>query len=317
MANQYLSVLPSYDFFGKSIPGIFLVFGTVPLWERIPEIPNLDSVSGLNIPLLLALVLVVVFIGFIIGQVIHALSVNVEKVLYWAGHITHNFYYEHIADRILPFFSDDRRIGGGLNRLGLKRCWAIMRPWSLRRYWGLQDVFKSHRRLFENSLGWHFDKETSKRNSDDENLIYHGFRTAFDNNFTIGPYEDLAEFGIDSPKYAEFRQLYPLVASEVSRQDGGRATEFYARYSFCRGMWVTLLMLIFAYSTALLVDVPFIEYIPFLLQIHSSYRIVIFVGTIIGALVFLEASGEYKRHYVDYLITEFFAEYGTKGQSEQ
>ena len=125
----------------------------------------------------------------------------------------------------------------------------------------------------------------------------------------------VSEFGIASAKYEEFRQLYPLVASEVSRRGGGRAMKFYARFSFCRGMWMTLSFLLGIYIVIYSFDVPGITHTPLFLTLSPTHQFYGLIGMVFSILVFLQTSGEYKGYYVDYLITEFFAQYGRKGSS--
>jgi len=319
MANRVGNFLESYDFFGKSIPGIVLFMGAISMLPKSDVKPALAKPEGgVNLTAVFAVLLTLVFVGLVMGQAVHTLAVNVEKVLYWMGHTTYNFYYQYIADKIHSRFEDGKAPRKLVSLLRLDKFWAVTRWWWIRRYWGFHDIFKSHRRLFENSLGWHFDKKVKKRNGDKENILYHGFIEAFDQNFQLGPYTSLGDFGIQTEEYEEFRQIYPLVASKVTESDRNRASGFQARYSFCRGMWVVLSLVLIGYLLAFGYFPIKLEYEAIIQGYSKGIGSVPVLGVLsISILAFLDAAGDYKRYYIEYVISEFYAEYGQQEDEQE
>jgi len=301
MAERVASVLESYDFFGKSIPGIVALIGLATLLPGLPLEAFSDPNGTLNLTVLTALSLTLVFSGLVLGQAVHTVADNTEKVLYRIGNWTGNKYYVHS-----PLISEE----WWENHEKWEKRYLAAEPWLERRYWGIHDVFKSHRRLFENELGWNFDLSENKRGLDGTNITYNRFRECCETEFGI----DIARFdkktsrGIELNGYVELRQLYPMVTATLSSKGSGRANGFQARYSFCRGMWVTFLLLLLAYLLVLFS--PFkpetLLYEPLILQTFSVSELGLLMWAMfLLSLAFMDASGDYKKHYVEYLISDF------------
>lgn len=303
MPNRLAGVLESYDFFGKSIPGIILLLGLVTLLPEIPLIPGTQGGETLRFEVLVTLALALVFSGLVLGQGVHSVAVNIEKFLYRIGHWILNRYYVKAP---LVFSEDQReqfpRIDGVIN---------YITPWLARRYWGINDIFKSHRRLFENEIGWHFDPSETKRKSDVSNVNYQTFRQSCIDEYDI----DIALFENTTDKrllvgsYEELRHLYPMITSRISGGPG-RASGFQARYSFCRGMWVVLLIIFLGYVDALYIPflLDFLGYEPAIFDLLSRHRIEQVTWALwIPIVVFMDAAGDYKRHYIEYLVADFNA----------
>lgn len=239
-----------------------------------------------------------VFLGLVAGQAIHTVADNIEKSLYWVGRRIMNVYYTRSAER------PDAK-GGTDDQSTLER-------WLTRRYWGIHDVLKSHRRLFQNRLEWYFYTSSNKRNSEVHDVVNARFQDACREMFSIDVARpEASQPHKFSPTGKEFYdQLYPLVVSAVESGDNSRALTFQSRYSFCRGMWVSLLLLAVLYLGL----IPFgarLEAViggsPLLLQVLDTDQIVVTTGIILGFMfVFMDASGTYKKHYVEYLIAEFY-----------
>lgn len=304
MAERVANVLESYDFFGKSIPGIVALIGIATLLPGLPLDTFSDPNGTVNFTVLTALALTLVFSGLVLGQAVHTLADNTEKVVYRIGNWLGDKYYIYG-----PIISED--------------CWenhkwwygkySHVKPWLERRYWGIHDVFKSHRRLFENELGWYFDiseRMENKRGLDSRNIIYDRFRECCEAEFGIdvARFDRTASRSIQLNGYVEIRQLYPMVTATLSSKGSGRANGFQARYSFCRGMWVTFLLLLFAYLSVLFS--PFqpevFTYEPLILQIFSGSELGILMWAMLFlTIAFMDASGDYKKHYIEYLIADF------------
>lgn len=303
MPNRVANVLESYDFFGKSIPGIVALIGIATLLPGLPIAAFSDPNGKLNLTVLTALALTLVFSGLVLGQAVHTIADNTEKALYRIGNWAGNQYFVRG-----PVIKEEQ--WKSHERLYKRYKWA--RPWLERRYWGLHDIFKSHRRLFENQLGWYFDLSESARGSDGTNIIYDRFRECCSTEFgiDIARFDKTASRGIELNGYIEIRQLYPMVTAVLSSRGSGRANGFQARYSFCRGMWVVLLLLLLAYLFVLFPVVPLEPFLyePLVLQALSAAELGIVMWTMfLLSLAFMDASGDYKRYYIEYLISDFCA----------
>lgn len=294
MPNRVANVLESYDFFGKSIPGIVALIGASTLLPSLP-LDAFGATDGrINLAVLTALALTLVFSGLVIGQAVHTIADNVEKILYRVGNWTLNRYYIH---------------GPVLGRERWEN-YPKIRSWLERRYWGIHDIFKSHRRLFENQLGWHFDISVSKRGLDSNNIAYDQFRERCKEEFGI----DIARFDKTSTDaivldgYVEFRQLYPMITATLSSQGSGRANGFQARYSFCRGMWVVFFLLLLFYLGVLYSPITpgALMYKPLILKAMTEQELGVMMWIMfILSIAFMDASGDYKKHYIEYLISDF------------
>lgn len=301
MAERVANVLESYDFFGKSIPGIVALIGIATLLPGLPLDAFTDPNGTLNFTVITALALTLVFSGLVLGQAVHTIADNTEKVLYRVGNWTGDKYYVRS-----PLISEE----WWKEHDSLKERYLSVQPWIVRRYWGIHDVFKSHRRLFENELGWHFDLSENKRGLDGTNVTYNRFRECCQSEFgiDIARFDKKASRGIELNGYVEIRQLYPMVTATLSSKGSGRANGFQARYSFCRGMWVTLLLLLIAYLLVLFspLQPQSLMYEPLILQTFSPSELGIAMWAMfLLSLAFMDASGDYKKHYVEYLISDF------------
>lgn len=304
MAERVANVLESYDFFGKSIPGIVALIGIATLLPGLPLDAFSDPNGTVNFTVLTALALTLVFSGLVLGQAVHTLADNTEKVIYRMGNWLGDKYYIHGPIISAEWWEEHGE---------WEENYSEVKPWLERRYWGIHDVFKSHRRLFENELGWHFDlseRMENRRGLDGSNILYDRFRKCCEAEFGI----DVARFDRTASKsiqlngYVEIRQLYPMVTATLSSKGSGRANGFQARYSFCRGMWVTSLLLLFGYLLVLFS--PFspevLMYEPLILQVLSKSELGILMWAMLFlSIAFMDASGDYKKHYIEYLIADF------------
>jgi hypothetical protein len=314
MPDRLVGVLESYDFFGKSIPGILLLIGFFTFLPKIPLFPVGGETESINFATITTLALTLVFSGLVLGQAVHTVAVNIEKVFYRVGWWLLNRYYVHSPLVLSDEYRESHPRVDGI----YKYC----RPWLIRRYWGIHDTFKSHRRLFENELGWYFDLSVEKRKSDVPNVNYDTFRQHCKSEFDV----DVARFDQTSDSrrlvggYEQLRHLYPMVTSKTANATGGRASGFQARYSFCRGMWVVLLILLLGYLWLQVLPAPLsaLDYKPVILDLFSSAELgVLMFGLVVAIIVFLDAAGDYKRHYIEYLIADFNSLTGTDNKKQK
>lgn len=109
--------------------------------------------------------------------------------------------------------------------------------WISKRLHGILYTFTRHRSLFEEEikepLG--ISQFNSRERSRDNLDVAH--------KHLIDVSED--EFQIETPEDAA--SVYPIVTTILSLNGITRPSSFQARYSFCRSMWVTLLILLFSY----------------------------------------------------------------------
>jgi len=195
--------------------------------------------------------------------------------------------------------------------------------WVSSRYGDIQDTLKNHRLLFARSLITNYTKVN--------NLTDVGGRWEYREKGH--PYDCFKqcvkhEFGedISSPEGAsarefekELQRLYPLIKSELSRDDRGMSDRFQTIYSFCRSMYVvcgvaTAVFLVVLYPSLFprafsmpgvtacvepLYSSPLTDAVP------RSVRWVVPSVSFLAFVVFFYGTGNYKRYFVSYFITDF------------
>lgn len=81
MSSPLLQLLGSYDLFGKSVPGGALLAG---FWILFPSpLLTATNTSGYNLVDIAALLVIFLLIGLMIGQGLHTLADNIEKIFRW------------------------------------------------------------------------------------------------------------------------------------------------------------------------------------------------------------------------------------------
>lgn len=393
MSDGIVSIVGSYDFFGKSIPGAVLLLGlgsflpqsVLSQTRQALEQPANGSLFALNTMVdLIALGLIIIIIGVIIGQGVHTSAILMENIAYWFGNRVAGVWNTLIdlKGSYSPYFINvlikgirrwifraidstkiwvgQRRISrsvvssrpyksttriahnakewifnikrGGANVLEelaskgvlfelirlsnvVQRNWRSgIRVWYRRRYWGINDTFKSHRRLFLEEISWYLSPYVERRNSGNYQLSKERFIEAACDRYDIRRSE-----------FAEKDQLYTLVISDLASSKLNRAERMQARYSFCRGMWVVLLITVFFYILVLAgrtqplseYGLYFIQYInvfheqPLIVSLLSgqSFNSVLrgaILVLVIGIIVFMAGSSQYKKHYIEYIYSELY-----------
>lgn len=335
MANRLLQVFGSYDLFGKSVPGSLLVFGLLSLLPA--EILSGGGGGERGLPTLASLavaVVVVLLVGLVIGQGVHTLADNTEKAFHWLAKRADTTYTlvtilaaRAGIDRNLIDLStkpDER-----LRRRFPKNVLSNLHEWLRSRFWGTYDSLVSHRRLFGKHFEWNYNRPGDGRRWEREERghLYEQFCREYERRFP----ED------KSPKQLEPDELmdrYPLIVTAVENGDVTPHASFQSIYSFCRSMWVVSIVIAAVYTEILfgqLVDfrvgctqfgLP--DWIPDVGMLCLSGDVIaVSDGTIgaavvpgnsvsavvpvflISALIFFDAAGTYKRHYVEYLIAGF------------
>lgn len=77
MPSRLGGLFDTYDFFGKSIPGVVWVTGILLLLPT--DTPFLDSSVTLNIKNLAVFAIVGLAVGLVFGEVVHTLAINIER----------------------------------------------------------------------------------------------------------------------------------------------------------------------------------------------------------------------------------------------
>jgi hypothetical protein len=357
MPERVTAALSSYDIFGKSIPGIALLFGVIPLFPKGFDSQIVIGPSFINF---VAIVFVVFLFGFVMGQAVHTFADIFERIVAWFAwrligvkrtfkrvrlwilnkwpvasvrRKDHNWRSEERGTdetnddnpKNLPVPSDDVESEPVADRpedrtyageLGLNDPRQI-KPWLEQRGWGIYDALASHRHLFKRNLQWYFDPYLRNRWPEaKEKMVFELF---------IKKIEEDDEFNVDitpDGNLDDIDELYPILTSQITRDSEGRAMEFQARYSFCRSMWVVFLLLDSLYALVLFSSIEWLTntlgYLPLLREhIVKSFASWIVIGVFLSIVfVFLFGSGIYKRHFIEYLLADFYTTPVNTGKDE-
>lgn len=306
MPDRLFNIFNSYDLFGKSVPGAVLLVGIGTL---LPEYQTgVESItmewSVLNF---IALLLLLLIAGLMLGQGVHTLADNTEKFFRWFGiRMSNTVKYVQVSHpdstidlNLLKNQSDPEGVNGKI----VKNWRNGTIEWFRRRYWGVYDSFVSHRYLFARSIAWNFDdeRETERWEHEEKGDLYQKFAEI---------YGEIYDTDIRQEKPQDIETAYPLITSRVNMRRTGEYRKFQSIYSFCRSMWVVFLLLTLSYSFIFygqeFLGIGIFGYEPIAWSVFPSefwYLIPIF--TSISTFLFLDAAGTYKRHFVEYLIADF------------
>lgn len=337
MANGLLEVFGSYDLFGKSVPGSLLAFGLLSLLPA--EILAGGGGGERGLPTLASLAVAVVgvlLVGLVIGQGVHTLADNTEKAFHWTAKRADT------TSRLTLILAERRRPERSLDRLSTdpdeKLRWRIPKnalsnvyEWFRSRFWGTYDSLVSHRRLFGKHFEWNYSNRDDGRRwgREERGHLYEQFCRQYERQFP----DD------ESPKKLEPDELidrYLLVVTAVENGDVTPHASFQSIYSFCRSMWVVSILIAVIYTEILfgqlldfrigcpslglpsgvpdvgvlclsgsvdLVSVP--DETVGALLVPDTFVSVVVPLLLVTAVIFFDAAGTYKRHYVEYLIAGF------------
>lgn len=314
MPQRLLQLFGTYDLFGKSVPGAALSLGIISLLPA-SVFPSLNGQSFAGIA---ALLIVLLLTGLMIGQGVHTLADNIEKAFLWLVRRTRNsanlfttMVDVELSAKALKSTTDPtdppKRHKRVLNNW---RDGSI--EWLRRRYWGGYDSLIGHRYLFARSIEWNYSQERGddRWNTESRGELFDHF---------IDGYADA--FGHDIRKHVhstkDIVNRYPLITAKLQRSNGSGSQNFQATYSFCRSMWVVFLLLFIVYFDLMflgcyggIISACITISQPVVLSVVSESLYPFLLGLIgSGVVVFFDAAGTYKRHYVEYLIAEFGVAY--------
>jgi hypothetical protein len=325
MAHRLLQLFGAYDLFGKSIPGSLLALGLLSLTK-----PGLlvNGSSSQNLPTIanIAVVLVaVLLIGLMIGQGVHTLADNIEKAFLWLARRSRTFVnlVSTGIRRLLIWcgvdatfrFDLENNPNDGTTTRFLKNTIQGVVEWFRRRFWGAYDSLVGHRRLFGKHFEWNYSGLDDGRRWEQGEMgrPYDRFTERYVAHFPedVNPRQQPPE---------ELVTRYPLVVTTLENSDITTHAPFQSIYSFCRSMWVVFVVLALLFMELLhgqlvrfrlcghemKIDLMTLPYEPLgAVVIPQALHPFVVPGLLISALVFFDASGTYKRHYVEYLVAGF------------
>ena len=301
MQNRLLQLLGSYDLFGKSVPGAIFLSGIILLLprERIP----VDQLSELDVLNIAALFIILLIAGLTIGQGVHTLADNIEKTFLWfARRLRNMLNLIRVTFDFIPAELHQWKASTDKTELRFRivvNWWNNSIEWIRRRYWGGYDSLVSHRHLFVKWIEWNYSRENEDRwPTGSKGEAFDHFVAQYQNRFDV----DLRR---KAP--SEIAGQYPLITSHLVDRGRNQFRHFQALYSFCRSMWVVLFLLSITY-TASLIDIKFIpnlfDHTPLVAELLGGKPLVL-IGIYLVTFVFFDASGTYKRHFVEYLMASF------------
>lgn len=307
MQTPVLRLFGSYEFFGKSIPGAVAMLGLISLFpeENFPSVfaGELINVAGLLVVLLIT--------GLMVGEGVHTLAENIEKLFHWGARRMKGFFNYIRAWRnwrldINTFRYTSEIEEKPLTKRNIIHAWNGTIEWVRRRYWGTYDSLVSHRILLGKVIEWNFypAEKTARWVEGDRGRMYELFAKSYKDTF-----------GDDIRKLdpSEVANQYPLVSGRLEANNNQGFRHFQAIYSFCRSMWVLFFIYTIVFADLVYWNLFFGSSVmktePIALAVLGPGirdGVPILLG--IGAIVFFDAAGTYKRHFIEYLISDFVTE---------
>ncbi|WP_396611597.1 hypothetical protein ACH9L7_15565 [Haloferax sp. S1W] len=331
MSNQLLQLLGSYDLFGKSVPGAALLFGILVL------LPGGGSGQGFELSGSLvniaALLVILLLIGLMVGQGLHTLADNIEKGFNWVliavvkikqvivVKFGIDFHFDHMKS---PLYNKEGETSeSDFNRNFL---WSLQDgtvTWVQNRFWGTFDSLVSHRYLFHKWIVWNYETGITLPFDDRDiegkrDLFLDKFNEEFEETFGVDP-KDLVFVDNRPSNNRELERAYVLVTSYLAQKGIQGHRQFQSIYSFCRSLWVVFFILTGLYSLA--IYQPFgqlglLNQDPILFtMVPDTLLNLIPLVTAFATIVFFDASGTYKNHFIEYLIVSF-VNAGEESESE-
>ncbi|WP_157884829.1 hypothetical protein [Halorubrum aethiopicum] len=293
MPTRVASVLGSYDLFAKTIPGTLFFIALVSLSPSIPDV----SLDGASLGVISILFIVTAVSGLIIGQALHSVAVAGETAGYKLTRIIHDSstrartsYWknyqkmdprspENTLSKEWPFIETElvlRRLFGQIY------CWIVNR---------VNEVVLPHRVWFKKRLRDEFGE------GNEADGLYDWFKLQSRNQLK----------SMDMDLVEEHEKIYRFVMSYLRFVNSGRARKFQATSSFCRSTWLTLLTFAIVYVIIILGNVePIIGYSPVIEPVLVEYGYSIPVGLFTGTLLFMYSAGQYKKHFTEYIVVDFY-----------
>lgn len=162
MSNRLLSTLGTYDFFGKSLPGIVFL---LMLSLLLPAKWLIGTFQDSRLGSMVGIVLAAVLLGFVVGEVLHSVALLLHRSVYWFGYGVHS-----VISRLCQWA---RGTGEGERR-------EVSNPapvnWIGDRWQTVKRVFEPHRKTFERQ--WNGSRaDTDQQDNSGDDLRGNGHRT--------------------------------------------------------------------------------------------------------------------------------------------
>lgn len=245
--------------------------------------------------------LIIVVLGFILGQTLHSAAVALSAQSYRLFSHLHNRYelvqdeYRDDKKNSIQWYLESNGIDDGIYAFSMRKLsyvWSLpsgIYIWLIKR---LREVFVPHRLFFKYWIKENFAK-------DDLGGLHDWFK--------IQSRDILRSEDFDI--VADYEDVYRFVMSYLAITGGGRARKFQATASFCRGMWITLFMFSIVY---LYIGISGFRYTTVIGPVLDMYTFWIPAVLFVTSLFFMYSSGKQKRHFVEYIPVDFYNLYGNK-----
>lgn len=293
MPTRVASVLGSYDLFAKTIPGTLFFIALVSLSPSIPDV----SIEGTSLGVISILLIVTAVSGLIIGQVLHSVAVAGETAGYKLTQIIHRrstrartSYWQDYQrmDPRSPENTLSKRWPYIETELVLRRLFCRIYCWIVTR---VNEVVLPHRVWFKMRLRDEFGE------GNEADGLYDWFKLQSRNQLK----------SMDMDLVEEHEKIYRFVMSYLRFVNSGRARKFQATSSFCRSTWLTLLTFTIVYTVIILGNVESVlGYSPVIVPVLDEYGFSIPTSLLVGTLLFMYSAGQYKRHFTEYIVVDFY-----------
>lgn len=307
MPSQIVSLFGSYDFFGKSFPGVTLILG-ISLLLPLDSIPFGDIFS--NVLTFIVFVVSLVLLGTLFGEIVHTFAIIGENITKSLIRKVRNFadlisggYYDSVQDWLSkePSINKMRKSNTCLPftvHLFFENWRYRSYVWVSNRVSDIKYILQGHRDIF-------YEKITSP-----QTIQY----KSKNNPESTGPLaKSIQEYceDLEVDTEYEYREVYPLVTSKLSQAEYNRPSVFHSRYSFCRSMWVILFVLAILYYVLFITNVAIPQSLQFTQSTYLAEKSNSQIGLLCWLLLFLSslfayASGRYKRYYIEYLFASMY-----------
>lgn len=335
MQSRVSSFFGSYDLFGKAFPGTAFLLGLISLLPSSSLQMNLTR-SGVLVAALIVLILV---LGFMFGQALHSIAVQIEGGFYSISSSYYKFFIriksflirlielsgiknsvassdkDHneftVSDYIIIFVTfiwiaiivsfsrEPSFVAGIITGIIIN----VVGPIERFRAW-VKQTLSPHRRLFEERIS------LVQNQPGEDRLVNQFLETA----------ESLLDMNSPGSNGPGLKSMYVMVMSHLEYVGGGRARQFQAILSFCRSMWVTLFTFSFLYLlisvlplTIIVADLGRVlipttfDYKPLVQSLLGGKDGMLYFGVLmfIAALLFMEGERQYKSYFVEYIMADF------------
>lgn len=307
------------------MPGAVLMLGAFSFLHP-NTLPEFSDQYLINI---LTLLVVFLLLGLMVGQGVHTAADNFEKAFFWLAYRLRNTViillpveatleiFEISPSKLVEAFTFEMSVPISYTHSPVYlypmfsiicNWWGGALEWLRKRYWGGYDSLIGHRLLLDKSVEWNFDaigmsgEGSARWEEGEKGLLFDMFRKEYQYVFDID---------IKKKSPGDLADQYPLIVARLSSSGVGSFRHFQGIQSFCRSMWVVSFILGILYIDLILLNEILgnyiIKYSPIGLELipQDLWMGIPTFFFFSGSLLFFNASGTYKKHFVEYLMAEF------------